>query len=276
MKRKRDKGPEKRERKRRRGEKNNLSERLDLCVVNVFLFFFCRRLRRRYNRRSRGKKKKKTEEKEEGFFFVVCLSSFSFFSTQHLDAHSRMLRHALAAASKRGAVSAVEAVLPSAASPSSSSAAAAAFVRSFAALPATTDASSSSPFLRFASPAPAAHDFTPALKGLPETKVRKLNGKRRRKLVICLCFVWRSPPFHRCFYHHRFFSFLRPSRSLCFFAICLFSFFSIFFFSSLLAMLAFIFLFFECTRERTRLVLAPGREKKEAFETFLFEKGGRE
>ena len=28
-------------------------------------------------------------------------------------------------------------------------------------------------FLRFASPAPAAHDFTPALQGLPETKVKK-------------------------------------------------------------------------------------------------------
>ena len=82
-----------------------------------------------------------------------------------------MLRLALAA-SKRGAASAVvESVLPS--SSSAAAAAATAFTRSFAALPATTTSEPSSPFLRFASPAPAAHDFTPALQGLPETKVKK-------------------------------------------------------------------------------------------------------
>ena len=100
--------------------------------------------------------------------------------------NNAMLRLALAA-SKRGAASAVaESVLPSATS-------AAAFTRSFAALPATTS-ESSSPFLRFASPAPAAHDFTPALQGLPETKVKKRcllmrrrereREKKRRRTVV--------------------------------------------------------------------------------------------
>ena len=84
-----------------------------------------------------------------------------------------MLRLALAAASKRGGGAAAAAAvgLPSTSS-SSSSAAGLSFVRSFAALPATTSEATSA-FLRFASPAPAAHDFTPALQGLPETKVKR-------------------------------------------------------------------------------------------------------
>lgn len=93
-----------------------------------------------------------------------------------------MLRLALAA-SKRGAASAVvESVIPS------SSSAAAAFTRSFAALPATTS-EQASPFLRFASPAPAAHDFTPALQGLPETKVKMgalllLRREKKKKVFL--------------------------------------------------------------------------------------------
>lgn len=86
-----------------------------------------------------------------------------------------MLRLALAAASKRGAAAAVENVFPS-----TSAAAAAAFTRSFAALPATTS-EPSSPFLRFASPAPAAHDFTPALQGLPETKVKEALRREKKR-----------------------------------------------------------------------------------------------
>ena len=50
--------------------------------------------------------------------------------------------------------------------------------RALASLPAVADAES--PFLRFASPAPANVDLTPALAGLPETKVWGREGRAGR------------------------------------------------------------------------------------------------
>lgn len=129
------------------------------------------------------------------------------------NAHPRaMLRLALAAASKRGAAAALENVLPSTSSVSSS-AAASSFVRSFAALPATTS-EPSSPFLRFASPAPVAHDFTPALQGLPETKVKRGVANRRLREMRASTLP-SSKIAHRVFplSFHSFF--LRPRQAPC-------------------------------------------------------------
>ena len=124
--------------------------------------------RRHTQKKKLGERGKKTESR---LLLRLSLSlSYAFLLSAPFcleGENNAMLRLALAA-SKRGAASAVaESVLPS----SSSAAAASSFTRSFAALPATTS-EASSPFLRFASPAPAAHDFTPALQGLPETKVK--------------------------------------------------------------------------------------------------------